>query len=129
MTMMRKKTRTRTKSSLILFACVALLATAQGQKKQEPYAVVRGSVFQESGRSQPGAKVVLSAASIGDKAGKKLQEQVSSPQGEFAFRVLPGPGAYVLTVSLKGFVTVSKIVEIAGQEQINKTFTLVPASK
>ena len=122
---MRMKTRTTKSSVAILLACAALVS-AQTQKKQEPYAVVRGSVFQDSGRVQPGAKVVLSSK---DKPDKKLQEQVSSPQGEFAFRVPPGPGAYVLTASMKGFETVSKEVEIAGQEQINKTLLLVPASK
>jgi hypothetical protein len=122
---MTTKKRT-TKSSLVLFLVCAGLLSGQTQKKQEPYALVRGSVFLESGRSQPGAKVVLAAK---DKPERKLQEQVSSLQGEFAFRVPPGPGAYVVTVSMKGFATVSKEVEIAGQEQINKTFSLVPASK
>ncbi len=117
--------RTKRSSFAVLFACFAL-ATVEAQKKPEPYAVVRGSVFQESGRTQPGAKVVLAAKA---KPEKKLQEQISSPQGEFAFRVPPGSGEYILTASMKGFETVSKEVEITGQEQINKTLSLVRASK
>ena len=122
-----KRTKTKTRNSLaILFVCLALASGAFGQKKQEPYAVILGSVFQESGRAQPGAKVVLASK---DKPGKKLQEQISSLQGEFSFRVPPGPGAYVLTATMKGFEAASKEVEISGQEQIHKTLLLVPASK
>lgn len=117
--------KTTRSSFAVLFACLAL-ASAQAQKKPEPYALVRGSVFQESGRTQPGAKVVLAAKA---KPEKKLQEQISSPQGEFAFRVPPESGEYILTASMKGFETVSRDVEIVGQEQINKTLVLVPASK
>lgn len=85
-----------------------------------------GSVFQDSGVAQPGAKVVLSSK---DQPGKKLQEQTSSPRGEFSFRVPPGPSYYVLTATMKGFESASKEVEIVAQEQIHKTLLLVPASK
>jgi hypothetical protein len=122
---MRKTTRTTRSRLAFLFACFAL-AAAHAQKKPEPYAVIRGSVFLENGRSLPGARVVLAAKA---KPEKKLQEQVSSPQGEFAFRVPPGPSEYVVTVGMKGFESSSRDVEIAAQEQINKTFTLVRASK
>lgn len=121
----KMRMRTTRSSFAVLFACFAL-TSVQAQKQPEPYALVRGSVFQESGRAQPGAKVVLAAKA---KPDKKLQEQISSPQGEFAFRVPPASGEYVVTASLKGFETVSKDVEIVGQEQINKTLVLVPASK
>lgn len=115
-----------TKSSFASLLVWLALANAYAQKQPEPYAVIRGSVFQESGRTQAGAKVVLAAKA---KPEKKLQEQISSPQGEFAFRVQPASGEYILTATLKGFETVSKEVEITGQEQINKTLLLVPASK
>jgi hypothetical protein len=119
-----KRTTKRTTSRLfLLLACLVFVASAQSSKKAEPYAVVRGSVFLDSGLAQPGAKVVLSAA------GKKIQEQTSSPQGEFAFRVPPGPATYLLTATMKGFEPATKEVEVAGQEQINKTLLLVPASK
>ena len=127
MTMMTKTRTTRTKLC-VLFSFLAFLTAVQAQKdgKSEPYAIVRGSVFQESGRAQPGAKVVLSPR---DQPGKKLQEQTSSPRGEFSFRVPPGPAFYVLTATMKGFETASKEVELVAQEQINKTLLLVPASK
>jgi len=118
-----------TKSSLaILFACLAFGSVVQAQKKstkQEPYAIVSGSVFLDSGVAQGGAKVVLSPK---DQPGKKLQEQSSSPRGEFSFRVPPGPSFYILTATMKGFETASKEVEIVAQEQIHKSLLLVPTS-
>jgi hypothetical protein len=121
----RSKTGRRGKA-IALLAALLLAAFAQAQKKPEPYAVVRGSVFLDSGRTQPGAKVVLTAKA---KPDKKLQEQISSPQGEFAFRVPPGPTTYILTATMKGFEPASKEVDVTGQEEINKTLLLVPASK
>jgi hypothetical protein len=132
MRMTRRRTTTRTKLVVYLAAysgCAAILAggfTIQAEKKpQESFAVVRGTVFLESGISQPGARVILSAK---EQPGKKLQEQVSSPHGEFAFRVPAKPSTYVIRISLKGFDPVSKDVEVTGPEEIHKTLLLVPAS-
>lgn len=120
-----KTTRTTTLKLIALLAMASLGAVAQ--KRQEPYALIAGTVFHDStGRSLPGAKVVLSAKS---KPDRKLQEQVSSPSGEFAFRVPPGPASYVISASLKGFEPAAREVEIESQEQIHKTLLLVPASK
>ena len=118
-------TRTTKNKFAQLFLCLALVGLASGQKKAEPYALIHGSVFLESGRSQPGAKVVLTSKA---KPDNKIQEQISSSQGEFAFRVPPGPASYFLTATLKGFEPATKEVEISGQEQINKTLLLIPAS-
>jgi hypothetical protein len=102
-------------------------ASAETKKKaQEAYALVGGTVFQDNGTAQPGAKVVLASKA---QPGKKLQEQTSSPRGEFAFRVPQGPGSYVITASFKGFEPASKDVEIEAQEQVHKTLLLVPSSK
>ena len=60
---------------------------------------------------------------------KKLQQQISSPRGEFSFHVPPGPTSYVVTATLKGFQTAREEIEIQGQEQINATLLLVPESK
>ncbi len=100
---------------------------AQGSKKAAaPYAIVAGTVFRDPGFAQPGASVVLTLKSA---PAKKLQNQVSSPRGEFSFRVPPGPQTYVVTATLKGFQTVRQEIEIQDQEQINATLLLVPESK
>ena len=110
---------------LLLFPSIGLLA--QGTKKKaEPYAIVAGTVFRDPGFAQPGASVVLVLKSA---PAKKLQEQVSSPRGEFAFRVPPGPNIYLVTATLKGFQTAREEIEIQDQEQINATLLLVPESK
>lgn len=130
-----KTTRTRTTAKSRgagLWVCLILAAfspAASAQKKpgpQEPYALVAGTVFRDPGFSQPGAKVVLA---LEGKPDKKLQEAISSPMGEFAFRVQPGANRYILTASLKGYETARKTVEIVEQEQIRATLMLFPESK
>jgi hypothetical protein len=92
---------------------------------QEPYGLVGGTVFRDPGFTQQGAKVVLTLES---QPWKKLQEQVSSPTGEFAFRVKAEPNRYTVTATLKGFEPASKTVEITGQEQVRATLMLIPES-
>ena len=134
---MTTKTTTRTKKrnsrarrpfALALVAALLAAGGARAQDKPKPgaaYAVVAGTVFRDSGFAQPGVNVVLALKS---RPNRKLQEQVSSPRGEFAFRVTPGPNVYTVTASLKGFETVQKDVEISSQEQFHVTLLLVPAS-
>ena len=75
---------------------------------------------------KPGASVVLALKSAPTK---KLQQQISSPRGEFTFRVPAGPNTYLVTATLKGFQAAREEIEIQGQEQINATLLLVPESK
>ena len=110
---------------LLVFPVMGLFA--QGTKKKaEPYAIVAGTEFRDPGFAQAGASVVLALKST---PGKKLQEQISSPRGEFAFRVPPGPNTYLVTATLKGFQTAREEIEIQDQEQNNATLLLVPESK
>ena len=103
-----------------------LAAQTKAQKAAAPYAIVAGTVFRDPGFAQPGASVVLA---LQNAPTKKLQEQVSSPRGEFSFRIPPGPNTYVVTATLKGFQTASSVIEIQGEEQSNATLLLVPESK
>ena len=130
---MRRKSRTkpahplRPRLALLLPAlCVAQLLAAQAKHTVEPHAVITGTVFRDPGFAQPGASVVLALKSA---PGKKLQHQISSPRGEFSFRVPPGPNIYVVTATLKGFQAAREEIEIQDQEQINATLLLVPESK
>jgi hypothetical protein len=122
------KTKTRI-AALTAFLCLIFALSSFAEKKKgtpSEYAIVGGTVFQESGIAQPGAKVVLAAK---DQPGKKLQEQISSSRGEFAFRVPPGPLVYIVTATFKGFEPASKEVPIEAQEQVHKSLLLVPTSK
>ena len=129
---MRMRRKPRSGLLLLLPAlCLAQVLPAQGAKQRagrnaEPYAVVAGTVFRDPGFAQAGALVVLSLKSA---PAKKLQQQISSPRGEFTFRVPAGPNTYLLTATLKGFQTAREEIEIQGQEQINATLLLVPESK
>jgi Carboxypeptidase regulatory-like domain len=111
--------------------CLPAQAADQGAKHKavhqaEPYAIVAGTVFRDPGFAQAGASVVLALKSAPTK---KLQQQTSSPRGEFSFRVPPGPKTYLVTATLKGFQAAREEIEIQGQEQINATLLLVPESK
>ena len=117
---MTTMTRRRSVKTLLLGVSFATDALAQ-----TPYALVAGTVFRDPGFMQAGAKVVLALES---QPTKKLQEQTSSPRGEFAFRVKPVANRYIVTATLKGFEIGRKTVEITGQEEIRATLMLVPES-
>lgn len=135
--MMRRMTR-KSKSAVLLVPALCLVqgvltqvllaqkSKAKAGQKNEPYAVIAGTVFRDPGFAQPGASVVLALKSAPTK---KLQQQISSPRGEFTFRVPEGPNTYVITATLKGFQTAREEIEIQGQEQINATLLLIPESK
>src|ERR1700730_9475313 len=117
----KMRMRRKSKSAAVLLLptlCRAQLLLGQAKQKAEPYAVVAGTVFRDPGFAQPGASVALALKSA---PAKKLQHQISSPRGEFSCRVPPGPNAYLVTATLKGFKTARGEVEIQGQEQINAT--------
>lgn len=124
---MRRKSRFAAGLFLLLPALFwARSLPAQGHKQQAPSAVIAGTVFRDPGFAQPGASVVLALKSAPTK---KLQGQISSPRGEFTFRIAAGPNTYLVTATLKGFQTAREEIEIQGQEQINATLLLVPESK
>jgi len=129
---MRRKPRARPGRKLSLWVLLPALFWAhslpaqKAKQKAAPYGIVAGTVFRDPGFAQPGASVVLALKSAPTK---KLQQQVSSPRGEFAFRVPPGPNTYLVTATLKGFQTAREEIEIQGEEEINATLLLVPESK
>ncbi len=125
-TMMRRRTSSLSSAACLLVLAAVHLMAQDPKKTAAPYAIVSGTVFRDPGFAQPGAFVVLTLKS---EPARKLQNQVSSPRGEFSFRVPPGPQTYVVTATLKGFQTVRQEVEIQDQEQINATLLLVPESK
>jgi hypothetical protein len=108
-----------------LWGCALLLSAAD--RNDAPHAVVAGTVFRESGFSLPGAAVTL-AVKDAPKKTKKLQS-VSDSRGEFAFRVPPGAGTYVVRASLKGFQPVEKEASVSGEERVEVTLVLLAESK
>lgn len=83
-------------------------------------------MFRENGFSLPGAKVTLAVKDA--LKGKKL-DAVSDARGEFAFRVAPQAGTYVVSASMKGFEPAEKEASVSGEERIEVTLVLSPESK
>jgi len=122
-------TRRKSKSTLLLLLPALFLAQmswTQTKQKGGSDAVIAGTVFRDPGFAQPGASVVLALKSA---PAKKLQHQISSPRGEFTFRIPAGTNRYLVTATLKGFQAAREEIEIQGEEQINATLLLVPESK
>jgi hypothetical protein len=103
---------------MLLGAGVSLRAA---DRKPEPHAVVAGTVFKESGFSLEGATVTLVPKGA---AKPKPLRTTSDARGEFAFRVRPGPGTYVVKASMKGFQPAEKEASVAGEERVEVTLIL-----
>ena len=95
--------RTRLASILLTvffaFLVIPVLAPrdSSAAAEQKPYALIFGTVFSADGRLIYGVPVKVRRA---DKK-KTLQESMSDHQGEFAFRVPPGPADYVVWAAIK----------------------------
>ncbi|HKO42226.1 MAG TPA: carboxypeptidase-like regulatory domain-containing protein [Pyrinomonadaceae bacterium] len=76
-------------------------------------AFIRGSVFNQDGRSAPNVRVDL-ARVMEDGTTKKIDGRVSNETGSFAFRLMPEAGKYRVTAKGGSGEPVSKDVEIDG---------------
>jgi hypothetical protein len=135
---MKKKRKKRIGTSLTLLAGALLLAAllpaaAAAKKKPAPdaYAMISGSVFQDSGYALPDAAVTLVAEPASGSTAVKAQkmETVSDTRGEFIFRVPPGPMNYSIVVAAKGYQSLKKSITVEGQERVEVTFQLERQSK
>lgn len=132
---MRKKRKKRRIGISLLFwlAAVIPLGVFAGDKKTsaQPYAVVGGTVFQESGFALPNAVITLSPEpQVGDSAIKaKKMQAISDARGEFVFRVPASLLRYTLRVAAKSHQTQEKSVTVEREERVDVTFQLQPESK
>jgi hypothetical protein len=76
-------------------------------------AFIRGSVFNEDGRSVPNVRVELGKIQD-DGTVKKIDGRVSNEIGAFVFRLSPDLGKYRLTAKPNGGEPVSQDVEVDG---------------
>lgn len=121
-------------------------ASASPDQKPDPnaFSIVGGTVFRDNGLSLPGAEVTLepvaadpaqpAATAVATKAKSKSKlkplQAISSPRGEFTFRVPPVAAKYRVSAKARGFRGDSKVVEISGGgERVEATFSLSPESK
>lgn len=105
-------------------------AIAKKKDKSEPFALVAGTVFREPGFALPGAEVSLKPEPDAQSTVKvKPAKLISSPRGEFVFRVPAAPMRYTVSVKAQGFREQSKPVTISGDERVDVFFRLETESK
>lgn len=92
-------------------------------REGQPYAVIRGAVFQGPGYTLPNATVIIERI---DGGGKFKQETISQEGGEFAFRLKAEKAKYRVTATARGFQPASIEVETDGDEARNVALTLQP---
>lgn len=88
-------------------------------------AFIRGSVFNESGRSVPGVRVELSKV-VSDTSTDKLDSRITGETGEFVFRVPPNAAKYRVTLKADGAEPVSKDVDVDTALVYRVALTLKP---
>ncbi|MGH9966721.1 MAG: carboxypeptidase regulatory-like domain-containing protein [Pyrinomonadaceae bacterium] len=91
-------------------------------------AFIRGSVFNQEGRSFAGARVELAKIQA-DGSAKKIDGRVSNETGSFVFRLFPDVAKYRITAKANGLEPVSKDVEIDGPAVYRVALSLQPAPK
>ena len=127
-----KRTKTRTGSSLVLaLLAVAGAFTADGKEKKAPeaYAVIAGTTFRPPGFALPGAKVRIAPESTASGGVKlKSAEAQTDARGEFAVRVPVVPMKWTVHVQANGYEAQAKTVSIDGEQRVDLSFQLEPAS-
>jgi hypothetical protein len=88
-------------------------------KKDYSYALLFGTVFDESGRLVRGAGIRVS-----EKEGKKRWEAATDIQGEFAVHLPAKAAVYLVEVGAPGFQGDRKEVAITGDERQDLVFRL-----
>jgi hypothetical protein len=91
-------------------------------------AFVRGSVFNEAGRSVRNARVEIALIEPDGKT-KKLDGRISNEAGIFIFRLTPERARYRITVKADRMETATQDVEIEGAGRTNIAVTLHPSAK
>lgn len=128
---MKRKRRSGTSLVLLLLACVLPAEAAKKKVVPQNYALVAGTVFQESGYALPNADVTLIPDPQPSNAPAKVKklQVISDTRGEFVFRVPPGSMQYTVRVAAKGYQAAQKSVSVQGEERVDVTFQLQPESK
>jgi hypothetical protein len=128
---MKRRKRSGARIALLLLACVLPAAGAKKKSVPQGYALVAGTVFQESGYALANADVTLIPDPQPDSAAVKTKkiQAVSDSRGEFVFRVPPASMRYIVRVAAKGFQSAEKPVAVQGEERVEVTFQLPPESR
>lgn len=91
-------------------------------------AFIRGSVFNEGGRSVPGVRVELSRI-IDQQSTEKVDSRVTGETGEFVFRLPPDAARYRVAMKANGARLDSKDVSVDGPAIYRVALTFKPVPK
>ena len=91
-------------------------------------AFIRGSVFNEGGRSVSGVRIDLVRV-VDENSVQKIDNRVTGETGEFVFRLPPEPAKYRLLLKGDGIESASKDVEVEGAAVYRVAFTAKPIPK
>ncbi len=115
--------------SVAVFLLLVLVANATPGPAQDvrPYALVKGTVFTNLGRSFPGVEIRAERMDVEEKERKKTRMETRSDAiGEFAFRIPPGPSKYEITFRAKNFEVAKREIEVVANERVALTVLLRP---
>jgi hypothetical protein len=110
-----------------VLACGGMSAGADKKPDAGPFAIVAGTVFRDPGFALPDANVILTLRD--DPRGRKIQQTVTTPRGEFLFHVPARPTTYIVKAEMKGFFPDEKEAAVTGEDRIELTLTLAPKPK
>lgn len=92
-------------------------------KKQQPYCLLFGTVFDETGRLVRGAAIEVRAKE-GSKEKKKRWESRTDIQGEFAVHLPAGKAVYTVEARAPGLEPDRKEVEFSADERVDVVLNL-----
>ena len=118
-------------AALILFSRAPAPAVAEDEPKQvQPFALLKGSCFDQRGFSLPGVavQVTLPPGENGKKKEKRWRMQ-SDRRGEFAVRLPAGERTVVVTASKKGYRKTEKSVQFYADELQHVVIQMKPVPK
>jgi hypothetical protein len=91
-------------------------------------AFIRGSVFNEGGRSVPGVHIEL-ARIVAENSPQKIDFRITGETGEFVFRLSPEAARYRLTLKADGIQSASQDVAVDSAVVYRVAFTAKPVPK
>ncbi|MDQ2936288.1 MAG: carboxypeptidase-like regulatory domain-containing protein [Acidobacteriota bacterium] len=91
-------------------------------------AFIRGSVFNQDGRSVPNVRIELARVEA-DGTVKKIDGRVTNEIGSFVFRLAPDPARYRIIAKPNDSEPVSKDVDVDGAAVYRVALSLKPAAK
>lgn len=117
------------RTSILLIVALAVAAVSLGapkkKRKDEPLALISGTVFQYVGFSLPGATVSV----VSQKDRKITMDTVAGVRGEFTLRVPVAGGPYTVRAEAKGFAPEEKPAEVYEGTKTTVTFRLKPTKE